>query len=329
MWLGQKYFGFGIDIFPLKGYTCAMGLVNLTKNYQTVAILGTCKNAGKTTALNLLLNQDGLAITSIGLDGETTDSVTGTEKPRIFVKSGTLVATAVRTLSDCTPTKEILCATGIPSPLGEIVVFRCVDDGFVKIAGPSIAADMLALKSTLFALGAKRVLIDGALSRRAIATSDIVDGIVIATGASYHADMNRVLDDTALLLSLYGLPSLDADVAPSQSLTEDVKSGKRKVYTDGAITDGLLKSISSLKQVRGLVLGVQSPAKILASSQAVKVFLERGGAFRVKDSVKVIAVTVNPCSAYGWQFDKDEFLRKMRERTDIPVMNVLEEQDEL
>ena len=28
---------------------------------------------------------------------------------------------------------------------------------------------------------------------------------------------------------------------------------------------------------------------------------------------------------YGWKFDKDEFLRRMREAVDVPVINVKEE----
>jgi len=64
---------------------------------RTMSIVGMCKNAGKTTVLNWILSevQRGkcMALTSIGRDGESTDVVTGTEKPSIFVPSGTLIAT--------------------------------------------------------------------------------------------------------------------------------------------------------------------------------------------------------------------------------------------
>ena len=46
--------------------------------------------------LNWLLAHTGrrqvLGLTSIGRDGESTDVVTGTEKPSIFVPAGTLIA---------------------------------------------------------------------------------------------------------------------------------------------------------------------------------------------------------------------------------------------
>ena len=38
-----------------------------------------------------------------------------------------------------------------------------------------------------------------------------------------------------------------------------------------------------------------------------------------------VGVTVNPVSAYGWKFDKDEFREKMQAAVDVPVMNVKEE----
>ena len=54
------------------------------------------KNAGKTTALNYLLEEamdEGLrlGVTSTGRDGEGTDVVTGTDKPRVFLDTDTIV----------------------------------------------------------------------------------------------------------------------------------------------------------------------------------------------------------------------------------------------
>ena len=73
-------------------------LLQLLNGVQTMSIVGMCKNAGKTTMLNWMLHHDRLqgtlGLTSIGRDGESTDVVTGTEKPGIFVREGTLIATA-------------------------------------------------------------------------------------------------------------------------------------------------------------------------------------------------------------------------------------------
>ena len=73
-------------------------LIRRLNETKTMSIVGMCKNAGKTTMLNWLLTQGHLqgtlGLTSIGRDGESTDVVTGTEKPGIFAKAGTLIATA-------------------------------------------------------------------------------------------------------------------------------------------------------------------------------------------------------------------------------------------
>ena len=72
-------------------------LLQQLHSVKTLSIVGMCKNAGKTTMLNwMLANTNGqtLGLTSIGRDGESTDVVTGTEKPGIYVPEGTLIATA-------------------------------------------------------------------------------------------------------------------------------------------------------------------------------------------------------------------------------------------
>ena len=61
----------------------------LVWGFRSVSIIGMCKNAGKTTVLNRLIQElshsgQVLALTSIGRDGEDKDLVTGTKKPGIY-----------------------------------------------------------------------------------------------------------------------------------------------------------------------------------------------------------------------------------------------------
>ena len=110
-------------------------LVQQIQQVKSMSIVGMCKNAGKTTMLNWLLAHTGrrqvLGLTSIGRDGESTDVVTGTEKPSIFVPAGTLIATAKDMLRLGDVTQEILVTTGIPTPLGEVIIMRARSDGYV------------------------------------------------------------------------------------------------------------------------------------------------------------------------------------------------------
>ena len=75
-----------------------MGLLSeLSTRYKTISIVGMAKNAGKTTALNYLIEEAEdesirLGITSTGRDGETTDLVTNTDKPRVYLYEDTIVS---------------------------------------------------------------------------------------------------------------------------------------------------------------------------------------------------------------------------------------------
>ena len=60
---------------------------------RSLAVIGLVKNAGKTTVVNALMAncQHLFGLTSLGLDGERTDHLTGLAKPRIAPQGGVLV----------------------------------------------------------------------------------------------------------------------------------------------------------------------------------------------------------------------------------------------
>ena len=188
-------------------------LVRQLQQVQSMSIVGMCKNAGKTTMLNWLLAHTGrqqvLGLTSIGRDGESTDVVTGTEKPSIFVPAGTLIATAKDMLRLGDVTQEILVTTGIPTPLGEVIIMRARSDGYVQLAGPSITAQLKEVSKTFFELGATQSIIDGALGRKSLGARNVADGIVLCTGASYNMSMDKVIEDTANFCRLMDLPKAE------------------------------------------------------------------------------------------------------------------------
>jgi len=75
-----------------------------TRPVRVTAVVGTSKNAGKTTTLNNLIQfvpskQRPLGLVSIGVDGEDYDFWLGHQKPKIFVQPGDSFATAERALA--------------------------------------------------------------------------------------------------------------------------------------------------------------------------------------------------------------------------------------
>lgn len=103
-------------------------------------------------------------MTSIGRDGESSDLVTGTKKPGIYVHKGTLIATTAGLLKWCDITKEILATTNMSTPMGDVVVLRALSDGNIQLAGPSMNDQLIEISKIFNRFGAGRVLIDGAIS---------------------------------------------------------------------------------------------------------------------------------------------------------------------
>ena len=336
-------------------------LSQLIAPYRSVSIIGMCKNAGKTTVLNRIieeLNQTDrvLALTSIGRDGEDKDLVTGTKKPGISIRRGTMVATASDLiLSHCDITREILDTTGISTPMGDVVILRARSDGSVQLAGPSITGQLARLREELFRLGADLVLIDGALSRKTLCSRKVTEATILCTGASYHRNMDTVVEDTAYHCRLLTLPetgdqetrdfarglgdfrgtvifgadepwTVPAGMALEDALRKPEARGARAALFGGALTDFAMKPLlMSSAPLGGLTFLVRDSSKLLLKQENFEKLLRRGVELQVLDSVNLVALTVNPFSAYGLHFAKDELTRRMEEWVSLPVINVMED----
>ena len=304
-------------------------LVSRLQQVQSMSIVGMCKNAGKTTMLNWLLTHTGrrqiLGLTSIGRDGESTDVVTGTEKPSIFVPAGTLIATAKDMLRLGDVTKEILITTGIPTPLGEVVVMRARSDGYVQLAGPSITAQLREVSRMFFELGATQSIIDGALGRKSLGARNVADGIVLCTGASYNMSMDKVIEDTANFCRLMDLPKADTLPPEAADGLEACLKEHGEAYIAGALTDTMVIPLLRSGLLRNSRLVVADPSKVLLKPDTLDKLAVRDVTLQTRDAAQTLCVTVNPVSAYGWKFDKDEFIDRMRQSVKVPVINVKEE----
>ena len=296
---------------------------------KTMSIVGMCKNAGKTTMLNWVLTgghlRGTLGLTSIGRDGESTDVVTGTEKPGIFVKEGTLIATAKDMLRLGDVTKEILMTTGIPTPLGEVVILRARSAGYVQLAGPSITTQLKSVSQSFFELGADRSIIDGALGRKSLGARAVAEGVILCTGASYHMSMEKVIADTVHIYRLMNLPKA-AELPPEavDGLETCVKEHGAALIT-GALTDTMVLPLLRSGVLRRCRLVVKDPSKVLLTADTLDKLSAREVSLETEEAARTLCITVNPVSAYGWKFDKDEFLHRMCEAVEVPVINVKEE----
>ena len=280
----------------------------------SIAIAGIAKNAGKTTTLNHIISDFAargvtLGLTSIGLDGEETDQVTATPKPRIYVPEGTVFATAEQLLTRRERgvndiAKEILAVTDVMTPLGRVVVARVLSGGNVMLAGPSIVPQIAPIMRILQDHGAAKIIIDGAVGRKSLAVPDVAQAVVLAAGAGLSKSMDAVISETKHTVDIFGLPAAGAH--------------EESIYISGAVTDAKLDGLYHKHIV------AKDPAKILISPKALTKLRLSGGTLSVKTPINLAAITINPTSPYGTGFDAAQFLAKMQTALPVPVFNIVD-----
>ena len=179
---------------------------------HSLSLIGLSKNVGKTTTTNHLLetlvgekyyHSDELALTSLGLDGETVDALTGLPKPRYVPQAGLLVATTAELLlqaeSDGARFERLLQLAGRTS-LGPVIVARILHPGRVIIAGPTLLHDLRIAINQLEKLGARLSIVDGAINRLGAAAPAITNACIVCTGTSAAATPEHVARRTADVL---------------------------------------------------------------------------------------------------------------------------------
>ena len=181
-------------------------------NIRSLSLIGLSKNVGKTTTTNHLLETllsenlyraEDLALTSLGLDGEATDALTGLPKPRYIPQAGLLVATTADLLKQAEregAQVEYLQQLPGRTALGAVILARVLQTGHIVIAGPTLLRDLRSLLERLQALGTRLSIIDGAINRLGAAAPSVTDACLLCTGASAAATPELMARRTADLL---------------------------------------------------------------------------------------------------------------------------------
>ena len=286
---------------------------------RTVSVIGLAKGTGKTTALNALLKYlyeagdiKTPALSSAGYDGEVCGSDKTSASPEILLRSGTLVATAAGLLPACDFSAEVLAATGTPSALGEIYIFRAHSAGKAVLGGPSSVGGLSALKQQFFALGADCVLIDGAVGRRSVGAADVSDAVVLCTAPWMEMTQTQSLETAITAAKLYSLPRYNGE--------------EPAVFLKGAVTD---RSIAPLlrepKKLSQMLLVAEEPSRLLLSPQAFSALTALAGRLTVQRRPELLTLCVNPVSPQGERIDIQDYSAQLQEQTGLPVWNVLED----
>ena len=301
-----------------------------TSGAATVAVIGLVKNAGKTTVVNALMDNVPLrfGLTSLGLDGERTDHLTGLDKPRIVPPRGTLIATTVGSLDRSHYTMEHLEHLPYHTSLGSVVIGRAVGDRAVEISGPTTLAEVAATAARLHAHGARLVLVDGAINRLGSASPRVSDAVIMATGGLVADTLDETVETTLATLEMLTLPEVDPatrrlvdpeTLSRGRAIAVDergrlstldletiVGEGVRVareierratnvLFVGGALTQEFADDFArTLPPLRNLTLVVRDATVLILTPTTVARLRRRGIDLRVLTPLRVLAVTANP-----------------------------------
>ena len=269
---------------------------------RTVFIVGSRKNAGKTTFLNYALNRlrggAPLGALSVGVDGEALDQVFGNPKPQIRAERGDLLLCAETALAAADLHYEILNVYPFRTAIGRPVLLRALRPGRAEISGPENNEQLREILSDMRRHGAGTVLVDGAVDR-------ITQ--VAAGGKAAFVYVARVepenLDSSAAAIRLVWSAAAVPLCRAGEKLPDPV------IIIDGALTPGRLPG----KDVKGGTLVIEDLTKIFLSWAQ---WSELKNRFELRFGAKpdLAAFIVNLCNVSRPDFEKKLALPALAER---------------
>lgn len=345
-----------------------MGFIDLIYGkYRVVSVVGMAKNAGKTVALNKIIEEAynryiTLGLTSIGRDGEREDLVTKTDKPVIHVMEGTIVATAQDILLNSDARLEILEVTDYRTTMGPVVICRVKENGLVELAGPSNNEEIREVSRKMLIYGADISIVDGAINRKTAASPAVTEATILATGAVVSRSMDRVLDETAHQIELYHLKtvknrevlafaeeviekgcigivdenqkyrmlSLKTALSAGRIIGSALTEKSRYIIFPGSLVKKTIEDLIGVSPYyKQVTFVVQDGTKIFIPRAEWCRLKKRGVKIEVMEPLNVLAVSINPYAPQGYEFPAVEFSRKMKESLTLPVIDVMLEGEDL
>lgn len=285
-----------------------MPFVESILNFSSISIIGMEKNCGKTVVLNHILSRLAnfdikVAVTSIGIDGESTDAVTKTSKPEITLYKNSLFATSQSHYLTRRLTSEIVDIGADRTSLGCVVLARVIEEGKVLLSGPGDTPSLKRLIDKFHGLGTDLVIVDGALSRKSLASPSITEGMILCTGAALSLNIEQLVILTKHTYNMINLPLFDGT-------DEDV------VIVEGMVTERILDGHAKKTVV------VKDFTKLFITPIAYRKFLAGGGKIKVLTKSELIAICVNPLSPTGYTLNSEKLVERLTEEIGVKVFDI-------
>lgn len=339
-----------------------MSLMQFTKELTKIAFIGLAKNTGKTVAMQSLINELNSSVikygvTSIGHDGEKFDQTNYLiRKPSIFLHTGSIVSTTDKLLKEAKAKTEIICKTKYLTPLGRVFIARISESGEIEVAGPSTSTGIAYVSDKMLQLGVEKVLIDGAINRKAIANPELSNGIFLATGAVISPVIRDIVKETNAAIQAFKLPieniefsqqsidrkynylinaenkivvSIPGSLLNQMASLENTfkKYGLHDFMMFRSVTEKFLDFLLVMMKKHGksnLRLIIHDHTKLFLDSKSVKYYTKKGLTIHVMNPVNILAVTVNPVAPLAHVFESEHLVSEIQKNLpSIPVIDVL------
>ncbi len=333
-----------------------MPFINDILTRHSLSIIGMEKNVGKTVTLNYILKRlsqldTTIALTSIGIDGEGLDQVTQTPKPEIVINKGTLFTTSEKHYLTRQIVSEILSLSDYRTSLGRLVTARALTKGKCLISGPADTAHLAQLVADNKLKGIDLTIVDGALSRKSLASPIVTDAMILATGAAYSLNPKQLIKGTVFLCKLIDLPEVASqlkemllhlgngvyamndcgEISRLNMPSAVVFSGNKgelfrcgnTLYVNGVVGDKLLDYIKMQPHCASCTIIVRDFTQLFISPEVYAAYIKNGGKIKVLHRSQLIAVTVNPTSPSGYALDSEDICSELAKHINVPVLDII------
>ena len=323
--------------------------------HKSLSIVGLEKNTGKTECLNYIINRlkdtsKTIALTSIGLDGEATDSVRNHKKPEIEINEGIVFATSELHYRQKKLTAEIIDVSARKTALGRLVTAKSLTRGRIILSGPSDTHWLRLFIDKMASEDIDITIVDGAISRLSLASPAVTECMILNTGASVSATLKNVIKKTKFACELINLTQFKGNnlnelenlqsgiwaisghgvlnrLEISSAMMIDKFKGElfqygKTIYFTGMVSDKLLNHLKTQKNISDITVIVRDFTRLFITREVYDEYIARGGNIYVLYAANLIAVCVNPFSPDGYHLDSDELQDSLSSQLNIPVYDI-------
>ncbi len=327
-----------------------MNFIDSLINFETLSVVGLEKNTGKTETMNYIISHlyDNvkLGITSIGVDGETSDIVTKTKKPEITVYENMYFATTEKHFKLKKINAEIFYLSRRETPLGRILIAKSNEKGRILLSGPSTSVWLKDIMKEMNKVDKMKIIVDGALSRVSSSSPSITESVILSTGAALSLSAKNIIDKTVYKIKLMkleevndalfddlidlddGVYSIDEKVKkmPFKTLLSikniDIDKYGYNYYITGVLNNNFVKKILTKKHVEKYTIIVKDYTKIFLDKSIFEKFTKFGGKIKVLQKIDLKAITYNPISPEGFTIESRPIMEKIKKKTGMTIIDV-------